>query len=53
MVRVSRSKEPEGKFPIKQPGVLGALAFLALHDSYHLGQLGYLRKVLGHPGVVG
>jgi len=45
--------EAEGKFPIEQPGVLGALAFLALHDSYHLGQLGYLRKVLGHPGVVG
>jgi hypothetical protein len=45
--------EVEGRYPIEQPGVLGALAFLALHESYHLGQLGYLRKLLGLPGVVG
>ena len=29
------------------------LAFLALHDSYHVGQLGYIRKELGFNGMVG
>lgn len=40
----------------KPPGVrtLGdQLGFFALHDSYHVGQLGYLRKALGLPGLVG
>lgn len=29
------------------------LAFFALHDSYHIGQLAYIRKGLGHPGLAG
>jgi uncharacterized damage-inducible protein DinB len=29
------------------------LAFFALHDSYHVGQLAYIRKALGHPGIAG
>lgn len=29
------------------------LAFFALHDSYHTGQLAYLRKALGYPGLAG
>ena len=29
------------------------IGFFALHDSYHLGQLGYIRKALGLPGLVG
>lgn len=29
------------------------LGFFALHDSYHLGQLGYIRKALGLSGLVG
>jgi len=29
------------------------LAFMALHDSYHVGQLAYVRKALGLPGAVG
>jgi hypothetical protein len=24
-----------------------------MHDSYHVGQLAYVRKALGLPGVVG
>jgi|SRR5579859_1369216 len=38
------------------PGVetlAGELAFFALHDSYHVGQLAYIRKGLGYPGLVG
>jgi uncharacterized damage-inducible protein DinB len=33
--------------------VADELAFFALHDSYHTGQLAYLRKALGYPGVAG
>ena len=29
------------------------IAFLAMHDTYHVGQLAYARKALGHSGVVG
>ena len=29
------------------------LAFLVMHDTYHVGQLGYVRKALGYEGVVG
>lgn len=29
------------------------LGFFALHDAYHLGQLGYIRKALGLSGLVG
>jgi uncharacterized damage-inducible protein DinB len=29
------------------------LAFFALHDSYHVGQLSYIRKSLGYPGLAG
>lgn len=29
------------------------LSFFALHDSYHVGQLAYIRKALGYPQLVG
>jgi uncharacterized protein YndB with AHSA1/START domain/uncharacterized damage-inducible protein DinB len=29
------------------------IAFLVMHDTYHVGQLGYVRKALGYEGVVG
>ena len=29
------------------------LAFFALHDSYHVGQVAYIRKGLGYPGLAG
>jgi uncharacterized damage-inducible protein DinB len=31
----------------------GFVAFLAFHESYHVGQVSYLRKWLGHGQVVG
>ena len=35
-------------------GTLGGfIAFLALHETYHVGQLAYLRKWLGHGQLVG
>ena len=29
------------------------LAFFALHESYHVGQLAFVRKGLGYPGMTG
>jgi uncharacterized damage-inducible protein DinB len=36
------------RFPVRDGSVLGALTFLAQHESYHVGQLALLRKALGH-----
>jgi hypothetical protein len=33
--------------------VSGAIAMLSLHETYHMGQLGYLRKWLGYGNTVG
>lgn len=41
-----RAPSPQS-FPIDDASVLGGLAFLIQHESYHLGQLGLLRKCLG------
>ena len=37
--------------PGDDPSVLGALAFLVQHDSYHLGQLAMLRRAHGLPAM--
>lgn len=31
----------------------GQVAFLAFHEAYHMGQLGYIRKWLGHSALAG
>lgn len=31
----------------------GQIAFLAFHESYHVGQMGYVRKQLGHSAIAG
>jgi uncharacterized damage-inducible protein DinB len=41
---------PQG-FPIDDATVLGALAFLVQHDSYHVGQIAMLRRVAGLPAM--
>lgn len=38
-------------FPGSDGTVLGALAFLAQHDTYHLGQIALLRRQAGLPGM--
>jgi len=43
---VSRGMTLDGK-------VSGRIAFLALHESYHVGQMAYLRKWLGFGQAVG
>ena len=39
------------RFPIPDSTPLGMLAFLAQHDSYHLGQAGFIRRQLGKPAM--
>ncbi len=39
------------KFPFTDKTLHGALSFLAAHESYHIGQLGLIRKYLGLPSV--
>jgi uncharacterized damage-inducible protein DinB len=38
-------------YPGGDPSVLGTLAFLTQHDSYHIGQLAMLRRALGFPAM--
>jgi uncharacterized damage-inducible protein DinB len=45
------SRESPASFPIPDGTLLGATAFLIQHESYHLGQLGLLRRQLGYPGM--
>ncbi|MFN8652599.1 MAG: DinB family protein [Gemmatimonadales bacterium] len=39
--------QPYTDFPLPIPTVLGAVSFMTEHESYHLGQLGVLRKYAG------
>ena len=39
------------RFPMEDSTELGLIAFLVQHDSYHIGQLGYLRRQLGRPAM--
>ena len=39
------------RFPLGDRTQLGLLAFLVQHDSYHLGQVGFLRRQLGKPAM--
>jgi uncharacterized damage-inducible protein DinB len=39
------------RFPIADRTLLGSVAFLVQHDSYHLGQLSLLRRALGLPAM--
>lgn len=43
--------------PEKSPSfdgkVGGMVSFLAFHEAYHVGQAAYLRRWLGHEGVIG
>jgi uncharacterized damage-inducible protein DinB len=45
-----------GPATMQLPGaktVADQLAFFALHDTYHVGQMAYVRKALGYPALVG
>ncbi len=48
-VRMSSPRD----FPGDDKTMVGAFASMALHDSYHIGQLAYIRKLLGYESLVG
>lgn len=39
------------QFPIEEQNILGGLSFLAEHEGYHIGQIGYLRVQLGYKSI--
>jgi len=39
-------------FPIPDKTMRGMVAFLVYHEAYHVGQVAYVKKWLGHPGIV-
>lgn len=41
------------QFPVEENSMRATVGFLAWHESYHIGQMAYLRKWLGRPGLVG
>jgi uncharacterized damage-inducible protein DinB len=41
-----KAKSPE-KFPLDDDTVLGGIAFMLQHESFHIGQLAFLRKHFG------
>jgi uncharacterized damage-inducible protein DinB len=43
---------PASPFPTVENTSLAAIAFLAHHEAYHVGQLSYARRILGLPGLV-
>lgn len=43
---------PPRPFPIPDGSMRGTIAFLAYHEGYHIGQMAYVRKWLGFPGLV-
>lgn len=47
------SKPSPYDFPVPDKSLRGAINFLAYHEAYHIGQLGYLRKWLGKGQLVG
>ena len=38
--------------PIPDRTIRGAVTFLAFHEGYHVGQMAFIRKWLGFPGLV-
>ena len=41
----------ERPLPGGDPTLLGGIAFAVQHESYHLGQIAMLRRMLGHPAM--
>jgi uncharacterized damage-inducible protein DinB len=39
------------RFPMEDSTELGLIGFLVQHESYHIGQLGFLRRQLGKPAM--
>ncbi|OGF64700.1 MAG: hypothetical protein A2Y62_14665 [Candidatus Fischerbacteria bacterium RBG_13_37_8] len=44
-------KTSEMSFPINDKTIMGGIAFLVQHESYHIGQIAFLRKLHGLPAM--
>ena len=53
LTEVDLSAEPSWEPPGMEKSIRGVLNFLAFHESYHIGQLGYIRKLVGLEGAFG
>ena len=42
----------EKRFPVPDLSILSALSFLVQHESYHIGQLSLLRRILGFSAMI-
>ncbi len=42
------SQKSRFQFPVDDTTFLGAISFLTSHDTYHIGQIAYLRKLYGY-----
>lgn len=40
-------------YPVQDQTLRGAVCFLGFHEAYHLGQMAYVRRILGRPRVTG
>ncbi len=47
------NKKLESKLPVKDETMLAAISFFSLHESYHVGQLSFIRRQLGMDGLTG
>ena len=47
------NKKLENKLPVDDDTMLAAISFFSLHESYHVGQLSYIRRQLGMDGLTG
>ena len=43
---------PGKRLPIEMPDLLGGFTFLVWHESYHVGQMGYVRKWLTSQSLI-
>lgn len=47
------SEKNQIDFPFPDKTLLGGIAFLTYHETYHIGQLAYNRRILGYDKLVG
>ena len=53
ITEIDLTAEPPWEPPVMEKSVRGVLNFLAFHESYHIGQLGYIRTLVGLTGAFG
>lgn len=46
-------EKPEVDFPGVEQTVLGAVTFMAFHETYHVGQISLVKRFLGHDRLFG